>query len=202
MVHCIAESRRQEQIKRLSDAFSLLLDGSTDKGNIDNVWCKWKWREGLHTKWILWPQQQRVVCTVLGSMKSRQRNAKSSWESAVMVQLEGRVWWKATYPGFSGCGDPALSLWGTHLEPLARTGFSPLSSELKHSFRSYLQVPCISLGTCFSKRSSTLSNEVAFRASRTAIDEPHVSKFGAYTCHLAQCVSFFRGSFNTMHDIF
>lgn len=38
MIHCIAESRRQELMKRLGDAsfFSLLLDGSTDKGNIDN----------------------------------------------------------------------------------------------------------------------------------------------------------------------
>ena len=46
MIHYIAESRRQELMKRLGDAsfFSLLPDGSTDKGNINNelvliVWC-------------------------------------------------------------------------------------------------------------------------------------------------------------------
>ena len=46
MIHYVAESRRQELMKKLGDAsfFSLLLDGSTDKGNIDNeliliVWC-------------------------------------------------------------------------------------------------------------------------------------------------------------------
>ena len=46
MIHYIAESRKQELMKRLGDAsfFSLLLDGSTDKGNIDNelvliMWC-------------------------------------------------------------------------------------------------------------------------------------------------------------------
>jgi hypothetical protein len=46
MIHYIAESRRQVLMKKLGDAsfFSLLLDGSTDKGNIFNelihiVWC-------------------------------------------------------------------------------------------------------------------------------------------------------------------
>ena len=46
MIHYIAESRRQELIKKVADAafFPLLLDGSTDMANIDNelmliVWC-------------------------------------------------------------------------------------------------------------------------------------------------------------------
>ena len=46
MIHYIVESRRQELMKKLGDApfFSLLLDGSTDKGNINSelvliVWC-------------------------------------------------------------------------------------------------------------------------------------------------------------------
>ncbi len=45
-IHFIAESKRNELTERLKKAkfFSLLLDGSTDKGNIDNevclvVWC-------------------------------------------------------------------------------------------------------------------------------------------------------------------
>ena len=54
MIHYIAESRRQELITRLGNAkyFSLLLDGSTDKANIDNevilvVWCD---RDGTDEK--------------------------------------------------------------------------------------------------------------------------------------------------------
>lgn len=46
MIHYIAESRRQELMTKLANAkfFSVLLDGSTDKANIDNevllvVWC-------------------------------------------------------------------------------------------------------------------------------------------------------------------
>jgi len=45
-VHYIAEARRQELAKKVVSAkfYSLLIDGSTDKGNIDNeavltVWC-------------------------------------------------------------------------------------------------------------------------------------------------------------------
>ena len=45
-VHYIAEARRKELTKKVVDAnfYSLLIDGSTDKGNIDNeavltVWC-------------------------------------------------------------------------------------------------------------------------------------------------------------------
>ena len=54
MIHYIAESRRQELITKLGNAkfFSLLLDGSTDKANIDNevilvVWCD---RDGTDEK--------------------------------------------------------------------------------------------------------------------------------------------------------
>lgn len=38
MIHYVAKSKRQELMKKFGDVsfFSLLLDGSTDKGNIDN----------------------------------------------------------------------------------------------------------------------------------------------------------------------
>ena len=37
-VHCIAEARRREIVNKINHTkfFSILLDGSTDKGNIDN----------------------------------------------------------------------------------------------------------------------------------------------------------------------
>ena len=58
MIHYIAESRRQELMKKLANAkfFSLLLDGSTDTANIDNevilaVWCDRDGRdEKVHTR--------------------------------------------------------------------------------------------------------------------------------------------------------
>lgn len=57
-MHYIAESRRQELLDHLRNAkfFSLLLDGSTDKGNIDNELILVVWRdvngtdERVHTK--------------------------------------------------------------------------------------------------------------------------------------------------------
>ena len=58
MIHFTAESKRQELQKKLANAkfFSLLLDGSTDTGNIDNeiilvVWCdKDTSDEKIHTR--------------------------------------------------------------------------------------------------------------------------------------------------------
>ena len=53
-IHYIAKARREELKQRLFNAkfFSVLLDGSTDKGNIDNevilvVWCE---RDGVDEK--------------------------------------------------------------------------------------------------------------------------------------------------------
>ena len=68
-IHYIAEARRQVLVRTISKAkfFSLLLDGSTDKGNIDNelllvIWCDPDGKdEKVHT-WISYYKVSRPQC--------------------------------------------------------------------------------------------------------------------------------------------
>ncbi len=77
MIHYIAESRRQELMKKLANArfFSLLLDGSTDKANIDNelilaLWCDRDGRdEKIHTRMEYFTVVQPQSVTAAGLFK-------------------------------------------------------------------------------------------------------------------------------------
>lgn len=57
LIHYMAETKRQQVVQTIRNTkfFSLLLDGSTDKGNIDNelilvVWCDANGNDRIRTK--------------------------------------------------------------------------------------------------------------------------------------------------------
>ena len=96
LIHYIAESRRQELKQKLANAkfFSLLLDGSTDTGNIDNellliVWCD---RDGsdekVHTRMEYFTVVRPHSVTAQGLLKVLERGLQGALTSLLKTLKE------------------------------------------------------------------------------------------------------------------